>query len=50
MSKRKRALVTGITGQGSYLAALLLEKDYEVHGLTAGRHRSTRTGSTTFFM
>jgi hypothetical protein len=49
MSKRKRALVTGITGQGSYLAALLLEKDYEVHGLTAGRHRSTRTGSTTFF-
>src|SRR5229473_3458935 len=34
MSKRKRALVTGITGQdGSYLAELLLEKDYEVHGL-----------------
>jgi len=30
----KRALVTGITGQdGSYLAELLLEKDYEVHGL-----------------
>ena len=33
MSK-KRALVTGITGQdGSYLAELLLDKDYEVHGI-----------------
>ncbi len=31
---RKSALITGITGQdGSYLAELLLEKDYEVHGL-----------------
>ena len=30
----KRALITGITGQdGSYLAELLLEKDYEVFGL-----------------
>lgn len=30
----KRALVTGITGQdGSYLAELLLEKGYEVHGV-----------------
>jgi GDPmannose 4,6-dehydratase len=30
----KRALITGITGQdGSYLAELLLEKGYEVHGL-----------------
>ena len=30
----KRALVTGITGQdGSYLADLLLEKGYEVHGI-----------------
>lgn len=30
----KRALITGITGQdGAYLAALLLEKGYEVHGL-----------------
>jgi len=30
----KRALITGITGQdGSYLAELLLSKDYEVHGL-----------------
>jgi GDPmannose 4,6-dehydratase len=34
MSQGKRALVTGITGQdGSYLAELLLAKDYEVHGL-----------------
>jgi len=31
---KKKALVTGITGQdGSYLAELLLEKDYEVHGV-----------------
>ena len=30
----KRALITGISGQdGSYLAELLLEKGYEVHGL-----------------
>jgi GDPmannose 4,6-dehydratase len=31
---RKKALITGITGQdGSYLAELLLEKGYEVHGV-----------------
>jgi len=30
----KKALITGITGQdGSYLADLLLSKDYEVHGI-----------------
>src|SRR5215208_6301879 len=30
----KRALITGITGQdGSYLAELLLEKGYDVHGM-----------------
>jgi len=30
----KRALITGITGQdGSYLAELLLEKGYEIHGV-----------------
>ncbi len=30
----KRALITGVTGQdGSYLAELLLDKDYEVHGI-----------------
>jgi GDPmannose 4,6-dehydratase len=33
----KRALITGISGQdGSYLAELLLEKGYEVHGLVRG--------------
>ena len=33
--KMKKALITGITGQdGSYLAELLLEKGYEVHGIT----------------
>src|SRR3954464_7496005 len=39
----KRALITGITGQdGSYLAELLLEKGYEVHGMV-------RRGSTERF-
>ncbi|TYO88786.1 GDP-mannose 4,6-dehydratase [Oceanicella actignis] len=34
MSERKRALITGVTGQdGAYLAELLLEKGYEVHGV-----------------
>ena len=34
MSARSRALITGITGQdGSYLAELLLDKGYEVHGM-----------------
>jgi GDPmannose 4,6-dehydratase len=38
----RRALITGITGQdGSYLAELLLEKGYEVHGLV--RRSSTET-------
>ena len=33
-SERKKALITGITGQdGSYLAELLLGKGYEVHGI-----------------
>lgn len=33
-NKKKTALITGITGQdGSYLSELLLEKDYEVHGI-----------------
>ncbi len=37
-----RALITGITGQdGSYLAELLLEKGYEVHGMV--RRTSTET-------
>ncbi|RKY17426.1 MAG: GDP-mannose 4,6-dehydratase [Planctomycetota bacterium] len=39
----KRALITGITGQdGSYLAELLLDKDYEVFGLV----RRTSTDSS----
>jgi GDPmannose 4,6-dehydratase len=34
MRKTKVALITGVTGQdGSYLAELLLEKGYEVHGI-----------------
>ncbi|MFZ2049610.1 MAG: GDP-mannose 4,6-dehydratase [Solirubrobacteraceae bacterium] len=34
MSERQSALITGVTGQdGSYLAELLLEKGYEVHGM-----------------
>jgi GDPmannose 4,6-dehydratase len=34
MSSPSRALITGITGQdGSYLAELLLDKGYEVHGI-----------------
>jgi GDPmannose 4,6-dehydratase len=45
----QRALITGITGQdGSYLAELLLNKGYEVHGLVRrvaledARHRLSR--------
>ena len=38
----QRALITGITGQdGSYLAELLLEKGYQVHGMV--RRSSTET-------
>ncbi|WP_313707827.1 GDP-mannose 4,6-dehydratase [Atlantibacter hermannii] len=34
MSKKKVALITGVTGQdGSYLVEFLLEKGYEVHGI-----------------
>jgi GDPmannose 4,6-dehydratase len=47
----KRACITGITGQdGSYLAELLLEKGYEVHGLVRRSaledpaHRFSRLG------
>jgi len=39
---KKRALITGITGQdGSYLAEFLLERDYDVHGL----YRKSSTGN-----
>ncbi|MBW4561942.1 MAG: GDP-mannose 4,6-dehydratase [Mojavia pulchra JT2-VF2] len=34
MAQKKRALITGITGQdGSYLSEFLLEQGYEVHGI-----------------
>jgi len=40
----KKALITGITGQdGSYLAELLLEKGYEVHGIVRRSSALTRT-------
>jgi len=40
----KKELITGITGQdGSYLAELLLKKDYEVHGIVR-RSSSFNTG------
>jgi GDPmannose 4,6-dehydratase len=40
----KKALITGVTGQdGSYLAALLLQKGYEVHGVKR-RSSSFNTG------
>ena len=40
----KKELITGVTGQdGSYLAELLLEKNYEVHGIIR-RSSSFNTG------
>ena len=40
----KIALISGVTGQdGSYLAELLLEKNYEVHGIIR-RSSSFNTG------
>ena len=34
MREKKKALITGITGQdGSYLAELLISKGYDVHGI-----------------
>src|SRR5688500_14460460 len=44
MPNRKKALITGITGQdGSYLAEFLLAKGYEVHGIIR-RSSSFNTG------
>jgi GDPmannose 4,6-dehydratase len=44
MTKQKTALITGITGQdGSYLAELLLDKGYTVHGIKR-RSSSFNTG------
>lgn len=45
----KKALITGVTGQdGSYLAELLLEKGYEVHGIIR-RSSSFNTGRVMHF-
>ena len=42
--KKKKALITGVTGQdGSYLAEFLLEKGYEVHGI---KRRSSSFNTT----
>jgi len=44
--KKKKALITGISGQdGSYLAELLLAKDYEVYGFVR-RHSMASTQET----
>ncbi len=44
MANKRKAFITGITGQdGSYLAELLLEKGYEVHGIIR-RSSSFNTG------
>ena len=44
MTNRKKALITGVTGQdGAYLARLLLDKGYEVHGVKR-RSSSFNTG------
>ena len=46
MGKGKTALITGITGQdGSYLAELLLNKGYEVHGI---KRRSSNNSQSNF--
>ncbi len=44
MSDKKKALITGITGQdGSYLAEFLLSKNYEVHGIVRRSSSVNRT-------
>ena len=43
MPRMPSALITGITGQdGLYLAELLLEKGYDVHGLLRGQNNPRR--------
>lgn len=45
MSARRRALITGVTGQdGSYLAQLLIAKDYEVTGVVRDPSRRVPDG------
>ena len=42
MSEKKKALILGVTGQdGSYMAELLLSKNYDVHGFI----RKSATGN-----
>ncbi len=44
MGQRKKAIITGVTGQdGSYLSEFLLKKDYQVHGIKR-RSSSFNTG------
>jgi len=46
----KRALITGITGQdGSYLAELLLSKDYTVYGLVRRKSKLDFNNPAHFF-
>jgi GDPmannose 4,6-dehydratase len=59
---RKKALITGVTGQdGAYLARMLLDKGYEVHGMKRrassfntqrvdGIYADPHEGDTDFFM
>ena len=59
---RKKALITGVTGQdGAYLARILLDKGYEVHGMKRrassfntqridGIYADPHEGDTDFFM
>lgn len=43
MATKKRALITGITGQdGAHLAELLHEKGYEIYGIIRGQHNPKR--------
>jgi GDPmannose 4,6-dehydratase len=43
MTTKKRALITGITGQdGGHLAELLHEKGYEIYGIIRGQHNPKR--------
>ena len=44
MGQRKKAIITGVTGQdGSYLSEFLLKKGYQVHGIKR-RSSSFNTG------
>ncbi|MBC7943430.1 GDP-mannose 4,6-dehydratase, partial [Candidatus Saccharibacteria bacterium] len=46
MTTKKRALITGITGQdGGHLAKLLHEKDYEIYGIIRGQHNPRRAAT-----